>query len=568
MKAIKNHKIVFTALTIILSALLVTSCINPFEAEILQYQAGDDGSNFGLPEVNLPQGKGAILLKFGDSARATVMPVVDYSDLDFTVAVSVDGKVIYEDTGRKMSQTEAGTVPIILDEGTYSILVFGYYKTSDIASYVGEATEEVPAGKTKEVSVDLKGIVSEGEGTFSYNVTIPNAGEPAREPQRVDMRIFDISQTIFDDAYALKKMNLRYPDPPATPNIGEGVVLDAGYYWIHIFVGGRTNYRDYTITWILHIYPGMNSHFECTDLPSLTRGTNLEVFFDANGGYYASRGLTYDRSPALIIQNVGDLIPEEEAGINGEEPKYSGSDFKGWYSDRHGVNKWNFDKDRVWESDITLWAKWEEKSHYTVTFHANTNDPVYNASYRYSIPVARGEPIPSGEPVEPEKPAGQKLAGWFEDFPNITWNFDTPITFDLNLYAKWENTEPDKEIVIDKPNVDVEDEADYVVILNTNAWEQGFRLRAPSGAQGPMNDQGQVVAPKWSPTWYILEDPIYPDFYDSTNDLFLTGVNNGGKMRELFVTLGLRKITIILEYSAGSPRQNYTWTFTISFREE
>jgi hypothetical protein len=556
MKTIKNH--VFTALTIILlaTAFFVTGCINADHEGTPKTQEEADERK----KDKLPEGRGAILLKFGDDARSTIMPDISLSSLKFSVFISFteDGLLVKSIKDMTLTQVQD---PILLIAGKeYLISVFGYVPGSETASFFGKA-EVTLTETTKPVNINMEGVVSEGTGKFTYKITPPvNLLDEITLPKttKATMIIQPLSasgtseqiETLFDASVG---------NSIATFTDLSGKTLKAGYYYVEVKYE-RAYFRTSAIAFVLHIYPALTSYFEFSRLSSLVKLTNLSVFFDANDGRFSNDN---DRSPALIIENVGDKIPIDKAGYNGEDPTSPADepeqDFGGWYKDRSCYNEWNFDEDRVWVDGIILYAKWAEKSHYTVTFHANTSDQTYNNSYRYSIEVPRGTAIPSGHPEDPIKPSGQKLTGWFEDNPGITWDFSTPIWSGLNLYAKWENEE-NKEIVIDNPgNIDVEDEGKYVVILNSSAWYQGFRLVAPKFGEPPQ--------PVNNPVWSIVEYPAFGN--KPQNDLHLTGVYSGGVLQTIYDTMGLRKITVVLTYDIPSlGLTGVKWTFELSFREE
>ena len=110
-----------------------------------------------------------------------------------------------------------------------------------------------------------------------------------------------------------------------------------------------------------------------------------------------------------------------------EAPTKTGYTFAGWYSNAELTTPWDFDTDTVSE-DMNLYAKWNINQ-YTVTFNTNGGSDVDSLSVDY------------GEKVE--KPAdstreGYTFDGWYSDKDFKTaWDFNTPITADTTLYAKW-----------------------------------------------------------------------------------------------------------------------------------
>jgi uncharacterized repeat protein (TIGR02543 family) len=109
------------------------------------------------------------------------------------------------------------------------------------------------------------------------------------------------------------------------------------------------------------------------------------------------------------------------------------SGFGGWYTDEDCTVEYDFNEP-VYQN-ITLYAKWSLHE-YTVTFETNGGIPVPDSQI-----VKHGEKItePSGDNV-PSK-TSYTLGGWYTDPRFITrWNFDydTAITGDITLYAKWD----------------------------------------------------------------------------------------------------------------------------------
>jgi uncharacterized repeat protein (TIGR02543 family) len=112
---------------------------------------------------------------------------------------------------------------------------------------------------------------------------------------------------------------------------------------------------------------------------------------------------------------------------------YSG--FGGWYTDRDCTDEYDFNAP-VYRSFI-LYAKWNLHE-YTVTFEANGGSPIPDSQI-----VKHGEKVKEPNSTDNNIPSktGYTLVGWYSDTGFISlWNFnyDTVITGDITLYAKWE----------------------------------------------------------------------------------------------------------------------------------
>src|SRR5690606_6110312 len=147
-------------------------------------------------------------------------------------------------------------------------------------------------------------------------------------------------------------------------------------------------------------------------------------------------------------------------------------------------------------SDVTLYAQWE-KNRYTVTFDSNGGTSVASQDVLYGEKAA--------EPPAPKK-KDHTLVGWFTDIDlTVPFDFDTAITGDLTLYAKW----------------------DYTVIVNLTATPRDRAVR--------LNWHASVDDSLFTYTVYISEDaaPADPAGGQSVqgnvtgNTFTVTGLTNG-----------------------------------------
>ena len=115
-----------------------------------------------------------------------------------------------------------------------------------------------------------------------------------------------------------------------------------------------------------------------------------------------------------------------------EEPSREGYEFKGWFTDQALREK--FDFETPVNTDINLYAKWEKEAPkvYEVTFVKN------NGEKDSVIEVVEGEKVKA---PEIEK-SGYEFEGWYRDQNYINkFDFETKITSNINLYAKWKEIE-------------------------------------------------------------------------------------------------------------------------------
>ena len=130
------------------------------------------------------------------------------------------------------------------------------------------------------------------------------------------------------------------------------------------------------------------------------------VTFDSNGG---------SPVPAQTV-TAGDRATEPE------DPTRDGYDFAGWY-----LCEVKYDFDTPVTEDITLVARWTERlAQHTVTFDSAGGSPVPTQT------VTAGKTA-----TEPENPTrrGYDFDGWYLE--GKKYNFDTPVTADITLVARW-----------------------------------------------------------------------------------------------------------------------------------
>ena len=145
--------------------------------------------------------------------------------------------------------------------------------------------------------------------------------------------------------------------------------------------------------------------------------TTYTVTFDANG---------HGISP------VEQIVEDGNTASKPADPTETGWIFGGWYTEAACSNAFDFSTPIT--ADITLYAKWTEVSvtpvTYTVTFDANGHG---------TAPAA--QTVNSGEKAtEPTAPteSGWTFGGWYKEATCTTaFDFTTPITADITLYAKW-----------------------------------------------------------------------------------------------------------------------------------
>lgn len=190
----------------------------------------------------------------------------------------------------------------------------------------------------------------------------------------------------------------------------------AGYQIVGYYVRGSlipdiTNYEitgDTTIT------------VECSDTATVT----------FNYGYEGISDTTQD-------VNIGETV---SAPV---DPEREGYKFGGWYTDEGCTEDNKYDFTTLVYGDMTLYAKWiqnEEADPETpvVETHEVIFDDCLASTDNQVFIVDHGDTI---NPADVKTPVceGWNFLGWFTD-PELTqeFNFTSPITDDMTVYAKWE----------------------------------------------------------------------------------------------------------------------------------
>ena len=161
---------------------------------------------------------------------------------------------------------------------------------------------------------------------------------------------------------------------------------------------------------------------------------------------YAKWAETVNEYSVTFVSNGGTNVNEQSIayGAKASEPtaptkaadaQYTYT-FAGWYIDQACTQAYNFNL-QITES-ITLYAKWNESvNYYEISFISNGGSAVSGQSIPYGSVAA--------EPSTPAKTADAQytytFAGWYTN-EGLTqaYDFDTPVTGAVTLYAKWTET--------------------------------------------------------------------------------------------------------------------------------
>ena len=136
--------------------------------------------------------------------------------------------------------------------------------------------------------------------------------------------------------------------------------------------------------------------------------------------------------------NGGTPVESQEITENGtvtkpEDPTREGYTFAGWYADEGLETPYDFSQ--AVTRNFTLYAKWTENiTYYTVTFNSNGGSPVESQTVAADGTVSK--------PADPTN-GDFDFDGWYTDAACTTpYDFTTPVTGNLELFAGWKMVGP------------------------------------------------------------------------------------------------------------------------------
>ena len=136
--------------------------------------------------------------------------------------------------------------------------------------------------------------------------------------------------------------------------------------------------------------------------------------------------------------NGGTAVDSQEITENGtvtkpEDPTREGYTFAGWYVDEGLETPYDFSQ--AVTHNFTLYAKWTENiTYYTVTFNSNGGSLVENQTVAEDGTVSK--------PADPTN-GDFDFDGWYTDAACTTpYDFTTPVTGNLELFAGWKMVGP------------------------------------------------------------------------------------------------------------------------------
>ena len=181
------------------------------------------------------------------------------------------------------------------------------------------------------------------------------------------------------------------------------------------------------------VFTGWYTDSECTSAFDFTTNVNANLtlyagWHDTVEKYTVSFDLGYDGATEIPSQ----LIVKNNKVTKPADPERSGFEFVGWYKENTFTNAFDFSTELI-TADTTIYAKWNQI--YQVTYNYNYTDS----------PAPEVENSVGGKAVNKvlEDRTGFTFSGWSTKADmSDTFDFNTALTGNITLYAKWTSTGP------------------------------------------------------------------------------------------------------------------------------
>ena len=192
------------------------------------------------------------------------------------------------------------------------------------------------------------------------------------------------------------------------------------------------------------------------------------------------RTVTFDSKGGSAV--TSQTVSKDSAITKPNDPVRLLADFEGWYTDEALTQAYNFNTPVT--EDFTLYAKWRTKK--IVQYDSTGGSAI---EFDYNGEATPYQIIYTGSPaIQPDDPqmSGFAFAGWYKDVSDTTtYNFNTPITEHLTLYAKWTPLPPEVEPEVPSTGMDN--------FTETRTYSGGQFSDVDENAWYGLNDQ-QVIA--------------------------------------------------------------------------
>lgn len=491
-------------LTLLLALPVGASATEAAKKDVVIDVRSNSTLNYGEPIVffvhekgndTTPVTSGQLRIKLGDSsygdyprADGTVQFFLDVSlvDQDVTVYVQYLGNDLWNETEEKTIQVHMNPQPL----STVTLTSAGYAYGAPVSGFsVKSATEHVSAG---EVSIENGTDATFGEKAYKVRLQLTTEKGYSLAPDAV-VTLDGKTGTSTGDGYYEFQLDELYPTYTITYKLNDGKLSNApaqynknsgaitlprpnrdGYRFTGwtgtdltektldvVIPAGSTGDREYTANWVetRTVTFDVNGHGTAPDPQTVDIDTKAVRPADPVqtgwrfDGWYTDKDCTaaYDFDSKVtdnitlyakwvqtvtVTYHVGSYgtAPASQTVDAGKkftrpaDPVDSRAIFQGWYTDENYTTAYDFGS--AVETDLNLYAKW--KDGYRVVFQT-----------AHGAAPAEQKVALNGKATKPADPTatGYIFKGWYtSQLYTAEFDFNTPITADTTLYAKWNET--------------------------------------------------------------------------------------------------------------------------------
>jgi uncharacterized repeat protein (TIGR02543 family) len=318
--------------------LLFAICLLSLASCPLPFNSGIDSS----PVDNLPPGMGSFSLAVSGASR-TLMPETpvlgDFKCLELIFRV---GNSIAKNEEINNYNGVSPLPTVNLEQGTYSLTINAYKgpgKTNLAAR--GELSEiTIIAGQNTSASVILKALLTEGEGTFIWNITFP---------------------AFVNEGYiGIKRLGDTGEMPSDPIDVSTGLTsgsqtLNSGVYNVTFDLSSA---QHLSLKWneLVYIYSSLDTVFNKVFDEGYFYNTHHDVTFVFNNGTGTNGTQSVIHGDTVQINNPVKTSSTAYLHLGAPPAEQPGFVFAGWYSDSACTIPWIPGTSVV--SNTTLYAKW------------------------------------------------------------------------------------------------------------------------------------------------------------------------------------------------------------------
>ena len=153
-----------------------------------------------------------------------------------------------------------------------------------------------------------------------------------------------------------------------------------------------------------------------------------------NTTYNVTFNLGYEGAPTITAQEV----VENSKATKPNDPERSGYDFSGWYKEAQCTNVFNFNTELI-TADTVIYAKWSV---------------IYKVTYKYNYTDSPADVVEDAVGGKAQTKVLEDrgyflFTGWSTKADGSdTFDFNTVLTENITLYAKWNDTSPKQQYTV------------------------------------------------------------------------------------------------------------------------